>query len=417
VLQTRINGLLGLQRRVIPTAPASDEGREAAAKITHALEQFPRLDEFLHALLDGISKGFAVIELIWNYTPSGQLAVEDWIAHRQEAFAFNENGELMLLSPPFQKNKHSRDNAFYPTSSRGAFTTVEPFSPPPRKFIAFRFGADARHPYGRGLTQRSYWYYWFKKNVLKFWAVYNEKYGSPTAVAKYGPGTSEAERQELVNILDSLQTESGLVVPESVELTLLEQGRGGNGSSYREFLDWCNDEMSKIALGATLTSGEGRRSGSLALGSIHQLVRKDYIDADARLLERCLNGTLLKWLCEINLGTNANVPKLQIETNSPEDLRERVEVDKALLSIGVSLPQSYFYEQYGRPAPEENEHPLQFDDANFYGYHIQYGILTINEIRQRLNLPPVPWGNQRTSEIMKTKGVEDHGEDRGNPGV
>ena len=84
--------------------------------------------------------------------------------------------------------------------------------------------------------------------------INSEKYGAPTAIATYKPGTPPDERRRLRDILEALQTDSGVVIPESVELKLLEQARSGNAASYREFLDWCNDEISKIVLGATLTS-------------------------------------------------------------------------------------------------------------------------------------------------------------------
>jgi phage gp29-like protein len=415
VLQTRLNGLLGLQRRITPGASADTRALQSADFINHALDRIPRLAELLRSLLDGIAKGFAVVELVWNYDPDGHLLITDWIAHPQEWFAFSPSGELLLLSPPFRDpGTVPADPVYASIPSRATFPAREAFPAPPRKFIVLRFGADLRNPYGLGLCQHAYWYYWFKKNTLKFWAIFNERYGSPAAIATYKPGTTPEDRRRLRDILEALQTDSSIIIPESVELKLLEQARGGNAQSYREFLDWCNDEISKIVLGATLTAGEGRRSGSLALGSVHQLVRQDYIDADARLLEEVLNESLVRWLCELNLGAAAPRPRLLIETESPEDLQARMAVDKNLLGLGVSLPLSYFYTQYGRPAPTPGEQPLRYDDANFYQYHLQFGVLTINEVRKRLGLGPVPWGDNRTATPdTEIPGVRGSAEDRG----
>ncbi|CAN5193022.1 hypothetical protein BH09SUM1_BH09SUM1_07190 [soil metagenome] len=398
LLRTRVNGLLGLRRRITPSGPANEQERAAASLADELLNRIPRLEELLQALLDAIAKGFAAVELLWGYDTQGRLTVTEWIAHPQEYFAFSQRGELVLLSPPFtQSGDAIPQRDVQPLPGRGLIPAQQAFLAPPRKFLFLRFGADQRNPYGRGLCHHAYWLYWFKKNTLKFWAIYNEKYGAPTAVASYAPGTSPEDRQRLREVLDSLQTDSSVVLPQSIELKLLEAGRSGTGESYRQFLDWCNDELSKIVLGATLTSGEGRRSGSLALGSIHQLVRQDYIDADARLLESLLNGTLIPWLCELNLGARVSTPRLSIETESPEDLNARVLVDKQLLSLGVDLPRSYFHARYGRPAPTEGEPALRYDDANFYQYHLQFGVLTINEVRARLGLSAVPWGNAPTS--------------------
>ncbi len=397
VLQTRLNGLLGLPRRVI-AASTTPAAREAASLVEQVLASFPRIDDFLRALLDGIAKGFAVVEIEWTYDASGRLVISDWMAHPQEWFAFSSTGKLLLLSPPFESAGQPTDSP-PPITAPGRHANIprRHLTPPERKFIVLRFGADCRNPWGRGLLWHAYWLYWFKKNCLKFWAIYNEKYGSPTAIATYSPGTPEEEREKLRDILSALQTDTGVVLPESIELRLLETAKGGEGRSYREFLDWCNDEISKIALGATLTSGEGRRSGSLALGSIHELVRQDYIEADARLLEETINGTLVRWLCELNFGASDNAPRLMLETESPEDLNRRIEVDRALLGLGVPLPLGYFHQRYGRPAPTAEEDTLRFDDANFYQYHLQFGVLTINEVRQRLGMEQVPWGDERTA--------------------
>lgn len=415
VIQTRLNGLLGLPRTIAPARSADEEARGAAHFIEEALAGIPRLDHLLRALLDAVAKGFAVVELLWGYDARGRLVVRDWRSHPQEWFLFDGEGDLRLLSPPFAEGGRGRAVTGMEGPGRSTVLPRRHFPAPERKFLHLSFGADFRNPYGRGLCQHAYWCYWFKKNTLKSWSIHNEKYGSPTAVATCQPGIGGDDRNRLAEILDALQADSHVIVPDSIRLSLLESGRSGDGRCYRDLLDWCNDEISKIVLGATLTSGEGRRSGSLALGSIHQLVRQDYIDSDARLLETLLNETLVRWLCELNLGAGVARPRFVIETEGPEDLQARIAVDQTLLALGVPLPQSYFHSRYGRPAPEEGELPLKYDDANFYQYHLQFGVLTINEVRRRLQLPPVPWGDQRTADprpdILPVRGSrEDSGE-------
>src|SRR5690606_29042671 len=110
-----------------------------------------------------------------------------------------------------------------------------------------------------------------------------------------------------------------------------------------------------------------------------------------------LNDGLVAWLCELNLDANTPRPRFHIDSALPDDLNARIDVDRALLGLGVPLPLSYFHRQYGRPSPAENDEPLRFDDANFYQYHLQFGVLTVNEVRERLGLPPVAWGDQRTA--------------------
>jgi phage gp29-like protein len=264
---------------------------------------------------------------------------------------------------------------------------------PERKFIRFHFRPCPLAPYGTPLCAKAYWYYWFKKNNLKFWSLYNEKFGAPTALARYGPATTPEDLARLAEVLESLQNDTGILIPESIALEFLEARRAGAAGSYREFADWCNDEMSKIVLGQTLTTGEGRRSGSLALGRVHDLVRHEYLAADARAFADALTAQVVRWIVDFNLGTATPAPRLAFDVDEPADLREELEIDRGLIQLGVALAPEYFYSKYRRPAPDPNCRALKYDDANLYQYHLQYGVLTINEVRGALGLAPVPWGD------------------------
>ncbi len=389
VVQTRVNGILGLPRETVQTGTEKID-----AFVETALAMVPRFEGLLRALLDGLAKGFAVVELIWRYDDRGRLIVSDWIAHPQEYFYFDERGRLYLLAPPFApEDGDVAGDGGRPSLGRQVLPGACPVAPPLRKFMLLAFGRDARNPFGRGLCQRAYWYYWFKKNNLKFWAIYNEKFGAPTAVAKYRPGTSEEDRERLLEVLEALQTDAGVVIPESVSLELIDSTKNGDGGTFRAMADWCNDEMAKIVLGATLTSSEGRRSGSLALGSIHNAVRQDYIEADAKLLESVLNESLVRWLVDLNFGEASPSPRVVFDATPPADLDLQARIDRELVSLGVPIPLTHFYNRYNRPQPRDGERALTYDDSNLYQYHLRYGVLTINEVRQRLHLEPVAWGD------------------------
>lgn len=259
--------------------------------------------------------------------------------------------------------------------------------------------ASPEHPAGRALLAKAYWYYWFKKNNLKFWVLFNEKFGSPTIVGKYRLGATDEERNRLMEVIQSLQNDTSVAVPETIALEFLEARRSGTINTYRDLADWCNDEISKLALGATLTSGEGRRSGSLALGEIHERVRSEYIEADIRALMSVINSQLIRWLVDFNFGEDVPSPRLLMDTADDQNLEGELRVDQELVKIGVPLPLSYFYERYKRPSPRPAERAIRYDDNNLYQYHIQFGVLTINEVRRSLGLAPVSWGDRAPAPI------------------
>lgn len=411
VLQTRKNGVLSRPRKI---TAASDQPKDQkiADFVRKTLDQIPEWDSDLLGLLDALGKGFSTLEIMWKID-GGKIGLEALKFRSQGIFQFDVNGELRL-QPSVYSQSARRETRLkpqelpYPSEHSPLSKNNQETSLPPRKFLLFRFGATPESPYGRGLLMKAYWYYWFKKNNLKFWILFNEKFGSPTIIGKYRLGAGEEERKRLHEVVASLQNDTGVTIPENVALEFLEAKRTGAINTYRELADWCNDEMSKLVLGATLTTGEGRRSGSLALGKVHERVRSEYIESDARALMNVINSQLIRWIVDFNFGPDTLAPRFVIDTTEDDGLEQEIRVDQELVKMGVPLPLSYFYERYKRPAPLENEHGLRYDDNNLYQYHIQFGVLTINEVRRTLGLKPVPWGDNPPSsarDIKTKKGI------------
>lgn len=214
-------------------------------------------------------------------------------------------------------------------------------------------------------------------------------------MARCGQALPEDERNRLLEVLETLQNDTGILLPENVTLEFIESRNGAGGATYRDFADWCNDEISKIVLGQTLTSGEGRRSGSLALGRVHDQVRNEYIESDARDLMEVINGQLIPWIVDFNFAPGTPCPRWTVDLSKDDNLDQEIEIDRRLIALGVPLSSEYFYERYHRPAPRDKERALRYDDQNLFQYHMRFGVLTVNEVRERLGLPPVSWGNER----------------------
>lgn len=379
-LQTRKLGVLARPRRVEATGAGEADAR-AARWIEATLRDLPGWNAALLHLLDALAKGMAVLEVLWGFDAAGRIVPRALRPRAAARFTWDAPRAEWRLAAP-------------------AGDPLAPGRPlPPRKFVFALYGASDERPYGKGLCEKVYWYWWFKKHNTRFWLVYNEKFGAPTVVARHRPGLSDPERARLMEVLEAIQTDSGVTLPEGITLELLEGRRAGGGETYRQLAQWCNDEISRGVLGQTLTSGEGERAGSLALGRVHDGVRQDYLRADAWWLMDAVNSQLVRWLVDLNFGEDVPAPRWRIDLSPELDLEREVTIDRQLLQMGVPLPVGYFYEKYGRPSPAGEGARLQYDDSNLYQYHLQFGILTINEVRRRLGLSPVPWGDQPTSPV------------------
>ncbi|MCX7047985.1 MAG: DUF935 family protein [Candidatus Sumerlaeota bacterium] len=210
VLQTRKNGVLSRARKIVP-ASQDEPGRAMARFVEQTLAAIHDFDGALAQMLDALGKGIAISEVIWARR-DGALVPEAIRSRYAGRFRFDDAGRLRLADNP---------------ASEGAAV-------PDRKFLILAFNARNDNPYGQGLCEKAYWYYWFKKNNLKFWVAYNERFGSPTVVARYRPGATREEQDRLLEVIDSIRHDAGVAIPDSVAIELLEAQRQGTAGTYRE---------------------------------------------------------------------------------------------------------------------------------------------------------------------------------------
>lgn len=281
--------------------------------------------------------GFGAAEILWQ-VKGGQLCIQDIRVRNRRRFGFAGDFELRLL------------------------TTSNPMGEPvpERKFWVASVGAShADEPYGLGLGHALYWPVFFKRSGARFWATYLEKYGAPTAMGTFRRGTEQAERNTLLQALQSIATEAGIIVPEGVEVKLLEASRGGN-AGYETWMNYWDGAIAKIVLGQTMTTDNG---SSYSQASVHYDVRQDIVAADADLVCQSANNSWVKWLIDYNLP-GAAYPHIWRDMEDAEDLKERSNRDKALFELGYKLKEDAVARVYGddyeivqppEPEPEQSQ--------------------------------------------------------------
>ena len=341
VLQTRILAVTGREWEIIPpdaagagsskTRPGKMDDICAFLKQTLLDVNF---DQARQEMLKAIVYGFYPAEVIWKTTGSAWM-IDKIIAKHPRRFVFTPERELRLLTPG---------------------NMIDGEIVPERKFICFTWGSSD-NPYGSGLGQILWWPVWFKKHGIKFWMVFLEKFGMPTVAGKYPPGTDNATQTKLLDVIESLQTETGVIVPDTMQLELMEASRTGQ-ASYQGLCDYMDRAISKTVLSQTLTT-EVKGEGSFAASKTHDEVRMEIVKSDADCLCETLNKTLIQWLVVLNFGPQAEYPKIWIRTEEESDLKPLAERDKLLFDMGVEFPRSYFYETYGIPEPEAGEETVQ----------------------------------------------------------
>ena len=339
VLQTRYLSIVGKEWEIIPADKGKGPGRPAKNTREQQIADFvagvfenANFDQMRSELLQAILYGYYVIEVLWDVNAEGKIVVKKFVGKHPRRFCFTTRRELRLITPE---------------------ALVEGIPVPGRKFIIFQWG-DSDNPYGKGLGQKLWWPAWFKKHGIKFWLIFLEKYGMPTTVGKYPAGTPKEKQDELLSAIKAIQTASAIKIPDGMLVELLEATRQGH-VTYETLCEYMDKQISKAVLGQTLTSDTGN-VGSLAMAQVHNVVRQDLMEADADLLDACLNETVIKWLVDYNFAGVTAYPKIVTYTAAKPDLAVRSGIDKTLAKdIRLPMAKSYFYQTYGVSEPGPND--------------------------------------------------------------
>jgi phage gp29-like protein len=265
--------------------------------------------------------GFSAAELLWNTVGTNWVPL-DIVPKPQEWFGFDKDNRLVLRV----KNGKTEDL-------------------PPGRFILIQNRPSFVNPYGVKLLSKIFWSITFKRNGAKWWAVFTEKFGGAFATAKYRPGAPEDEINKIISMLEDLVSCGVAAFPEGTTLEVVtDQTKGAASSNFSDFERFFNENISKVILGATLTTDIGS-NGSYSAAQVHNDVRNDIALSDRETLAEAHNDILGR-ITRFNFGEDAISPRFSWE--EPEDLKaSTAERDAKLYAIGWRPTKEYFSQTYG----------------------------------------------------------------------
>lgn len=327
VLNTRRRAVANLSWHLEPASPSAYD-REVAAQCTQILKGAPGLGRANYWLLDAIYKGYAAVEIEWKH--QGARVVPARFHYRPQQWL--------------------RPDPDDPTMWRVVDEKDPAYGVPlwPNKWIVHTSQAKSGWPVQAGLGRPLCWWYLFKNYALKDWVSYSEKFGSPFRVGKYPSTAEDTDIDELEEALDQLGVDAYACIPDDMSVEFIADAGGKTGGSTQEpLLQYCDRAISKGVLGQTLTTEDGQ-NGARALGVVHNDVRADIRDSDARDLEESLTDGLIAPLVMFNWGAAAGRPRFVLETEPPADKKAEADAQAARgavfkiareLGLGISVAQ------------------------------------------------------------------------------
>lgn len=215
---------------------------------------------------------------------------------------------------------------------------------PPRKFLCPTQEADDDNPYGFADLSLCFWWVTFKKGDIKFWLYLLEKYGMPFIAGKVPRGTKENEIDDLLDKLDNMIQDAVAVITDDQSIEIHQTASKGNSSDmHKDFLFFCNSEISKALLGQTLTT-EVQEKGAYSTAKVHLEVKGEIVKDDSKLVEETLNK-LIEWIIQINFGEAEEYPKFILYDEKDVDL-PLAERDETLNRMGIKFTPKYIKDAY-----------------------------------------------------------------------
>src|SRR5512146_149421 len=329
VIGTRKQAIAGAELMVTPASEAAEDRRAADLVRDFLGGGAFDLESVLYDVLDAVGKGFSATEIIWDTT--GREWVPKrlvWRDPRWFMFDWISGEELLVrtlrdegpLAPadvsaaasanapagaPDGRAPHYRGARWYAGVGREARIGIQQLTAPlaPFKFIVHVAKAKAGLPVRGGLARAAGWAYLFKNYVLKDWVTFAEIFGQPLRLGKYSPGATEADKQALLSAVANIGTAAAARIPEAMLIEFAETRGGGGAEVYERFCEYLDRQVSKAVLGQTLTTETPREGGgSRAAAQVHDAVRRDIMESDARRLGATLTRDLVRPIVDLNLG-------------------------------------------------------------------------------------------------------------------
>lgn len=322
---------------VPPPSPYAAE-KKAAAQLKELLQEIPDFESILYDVTDAIGKGYACLEIEWHRVENYWLPKT--ITHRPQSW--------FRLYRGYTEEIRLRDYSPY-----GA--PLQPFG-----WIAHTHKAKSGYLARSALFRVLVWPYLFKNYSVSDLAEFLEIYGVPIRIGKYPAGASDTEKATLLRALVNIGHNAAGIMPDTMALDF-QNATDGKGDAFQVMLDWCEKSESKAILGGTLTSQADGKTSTNALGKIHDEVRNDLRDADAKQIQRTLSRDLIYSIAALNgLAPNGlrRCPRFQFNLQEREDLETYSGALPALVGMGMKIPRKWAQEKIGIPEPEPDDTDL-----------------------------------------------------------
>jgi phage gp29-like protein len=311
------------------------EAEEVAARVKEIVEAIPNMRGVLLKMADGILKGISALEIDWrdDKTISGIR----WIHAKRYRFDWQSDTFMIVPDDPAQE--------------------WQPI-PIPRdefKFIVHKPQLRATHPARGGVLRTLVHAYLFRNYTLSDWVIFSEIYGMPLRLAKYPPGTKDAEKEQLHEAMQMLASDAYAIIDSRIVMEYVDAVNRGIHPGEAIY-NAMGRQYQISLLGQDQTSTHNESGGRTQVEFGGAPIRQDLIEADCQDIMETLGTDLLYPITgwHFDWGTADRLtPIFKIYFEPPKDFKGLSEVDdKVHLELGLPTTWGAIAERYGRELPD-----------------------------------------------------------------
>lgn len=307
--------------------PASEEQKDldVAAFVRAALKKI-NLKAKIREGLSAFDYGFSVGELIWALD---RVNGEDAIILKDIKF---RDPEFITVNV----DKHGNVQSWIQDVRSFQFgqNKQEVVLQPDKVFHWANDKSFSQH-YGKSDLRSAYRSWWAKKFVIQFWNVFLERLGAPLTAARYPTGASSQLKDALKQILKGLSAKTEILIPEGVEIELIEATRAGQ-ASYEEALNYHDKEIARAMLMVALLGSGGNevKRGSDSQSRLHLRTLHKMADEVGGDFMWELNAQVVKQLVDFNFDVE-EYPKVFFQDYGEFEAFEITDAIRLLHAAGI----------------------------------------------------------------------------------
>jgi phage gp29-like protein len=319
------------------------------------------ITNFITDIIEAQIQGVSTFEINYKYS-SGRITVDEVVYLPNHILMYDDvEDKYYYLSKDKADSLTMRSATANSVQDRvdvRQYAIKDEFIDPLKILEVHSFDGNAANGFMNGCIDSIIWSYLFKNYGVKDWAIFLEKFATPSIIGKFDPLMNKEDRNTLYNAVKNYGNLFKAIIPNSADILVQSDANKQSSSDiYLSYVEWWNEEITIRVLGQNLTTQISE--GSRAAAQVHDKVRGDILKSDMKLVEMTINE-LIKRLIDLNYPSVKAYPEFRFVEDEDLSYKDsKAKIYQTLFSMGHVVSAEQIEREFGvvLSADKSNENP------------------------------------------------------------